>query len=55
MGGSSMSNQSTVDKLMAMKLTRMAEAYIAQNDDSHLSAATFDERLSIIVDEEYCI
>ena len=48
-----MSNQSTVDKLMAMKLTRMAEAYIAQNDDAHLCAATFDERLSIIVDEEY--
>ncbi len=38
---------------MAMNLTRMAGAYIVQNDDAHLNAATFDERLSIIVDEEY--
>lgn len=48
-----MSNQSTIDKLIAMRLSRMADAYVIQDGDEHLRAASFDERFSHIVDTEY--
>lgn len=48
-----MSNQSTIDKLIAMHLGEMAEAYASQDSDEHLRAASFEERFSHIVDAEY--
>jgi DNA replication protein DnaC len=48
-----MLNQPTIEKLHAMRLRAMAEAWIAQTKNPELSSLQFDERLGMLVDAEY--
>lgn len=48
-----MTIQSTIDKLIEMRLTSMADAFITQKDDPKMKALTFEDRLGILVDVEY--
>lgn len=45
--------QSTLNKLVEMRLTAMAEAYRQQTADHTLDYLTFEERMEIMVDIEY--
>lgn len=49
-----MINQSTIDKLIEMHLTAMADALRIQLDDSKMKEITFEDRLGMLVDAEYC-
>lgn len=48
-----MLTQPTVEKLHAMRLRAMAEAWVAQTKNPALASLSFDERFGIIVDSEY--
>lgn len=48
-----MTNQSTIDKLIEMRLTAMSEAFIAQLNDSKMKDVSFEDRLGMLVDIEY--
>ena len=48
-----MSEQSTINKLIEMRLTAMANALIIQSEDPKLKDVSFEDRLAILVDIEY--
>ena len=48
-----MTTQSTIDKLIEMRLSSMAEAFIAQHDDPKMKDVSFEDRLGMLVDIEY--
>ena len=48
-----MINQSTMDKLIEMRLTAMADAFRIQMDDSSMKDISFEERFGMLVDVEY--
>lgn len=48
-----MLQQPTIEKLHALRLAPMADAWGAQQRDPSLQSLTFDERFSMIVDAEY--
>lgn len=48
-----MTNQSTIDKLIEMRFTAMADAFRAQLDQPSMKEMSFEDRLSILVDIEY--
>ena len=48
-----MMNQSTIDKLIEMRLTSMADALRLQFTDNAMTELSFEDRFSIIVDAEY--
>lgn len=48
-----MLNEPTIEKLRSMRLTAMAEAWLAQQRSNELSALDFDERFGLLVDAEY--
>lgn len=48
-----MTTQSTIDKLIEMRLSSMAEAFIAQRDDPKMKNVSFEDRLGMLVDIEY--
>ena len=48
-----MTNQSTIDKLIEMRLTAMAEAFRQQNNDSRMRDIPFEDRFGMLVDVEY--
>lgn len=48
-----MTNQSTIDKLIEMRFTAMAEALRIQLDDHNMNELAFEDRLSMLVDIEY--
>ena len=48
-----MTTQSTIDKLIEMRLSSMAEAFIAQRDDPKMKDISFEDRLGMLVDIEY--
>lgn len=48
-----MLNQPTIDKLHALRLSVMAEAWTAQAKNAQISALSFDERFGLIIDAEY--
>jgi DNA replication protein DnaC len=48
-----MLNEPTMDKLQALRLSAMAEAWVQQNKDPKLAELSFDERLGMLVDAEY--
>ena len=48
-----MTTQSTIDKLIEMRLSSMAEAFIAQRDDPRMKDVSFEDRLGMLVDIEY--
>jgi len=46
-------NQATINKLVEMRLTTMAEGFRQQLKDHSLTHLSFEERMSILVDAEY--
>ena len=48
-----MTNQSTIDKLIEMRLTAMADAFRIQMDDSTMKEVPFEDRFGMLVDVEY--
>ena len=48
-----MTNQSTIDKLIEMRLTAMADAFRNQTDDPRLKEAPFEDRFGMLVDIEF--
>lgn len=48
-----MTNQSTIDKLIEMRLTTMADAFRNQLDDSKFKEVPFEDRFGMLVDIEY--
>ncbi len=48
-----MTNQSTIDKLIEMRLIAMADAFHSQMDDPKLREVFFDDRFGILVDIEF--
>ena len=48
-----MTNQSTIDKLIEMRLTAMADAFRIQMDDSTMKEVPFENRFGMLVDIEY--
>lgn len=48
-----MTIQSTIDKLIEMRLTSMADAFITQKDDPRMKELSFEDRFGMLVDIEY--
>ena len=48
-----MTNQSTLDKLIEMRLGAMADAFRIQMDDSSMKDVSFEDRFGMLVDIEY--
>ena len=48
-----MTIQSTIDKLIEMRLTAMADAFILQKDDPKMKDVLFEDRLAMLVDAQY--
>ena len=48
-----MTNQSTIDKLVEMRLTAMSDAFITQMNDSKMKEVSFEDRFGMLVDIEY--
>ena len=48
-----MTTQSTIDKLIEMRLTAMANALIHQSDDTKVKDLPFEDRFGMLVDIEY--
>ena len=48
-----MTNQGTIDKLIEMRLTAMADAFRIQMDDPAMKEVPFEDRFGLLVDVEY--
>lgn len=48
-----MTNKATIDKLVEMKLTPMADAFRIQLDDPAMKGVDFEDRFAMLVDIEY--
>jgi len=48
-----MINQVTIDKLIEMRLSAMADAFRIQRDDPKMKDVSFEDRLGMLVDAEY--
>ena len=48
-----MTNQSTIDKLIEMRLTSMADAFRNQLNDPEFKEVPFEDRFGMLVDIEY--
>lgn len=48
-----MTNQSTLDKLIEMRLTSMADAFRMQLNDNSMKKVSFEDRFGMLVDIEY--
>ncbi len=48
-----MTDQTIMDRLHIMRLTKMAEKYMLQEGDPHSRELSFDERFRLLVDAEY--
>ncbi len=48
-----MTNQATIDKLIEMRLTSMADAFRIQVDDPSMKEVSFEDRFGLLVDTEY--
>ena len=48
-----MTNQSTIDKLIEMRLTAMADAFRIQMDDPTMKEVPFEDQFGMLVDVEY--
>ena len=48
-----MLNEPTLDRLRTMRLTAMADAWLAQQEDSAITSLSFDERLGLLVEAEW--
>ena len=47
-----MINQSTIDKLIEMRLTAMADAFRIQSNDTSMKNVPFEDRFGLLVDVE---
>ena len=45
-----MTNQSTIDKLIEMRLTAMADAFRIQMDDPAMKEVPFEDRFGMLID-----
>jgi len=50
-----MLTQETLEKLRKMRLSAMAEAFLAQSQDSDCRALSFEERFGLLVDREWTV
>lgn len=48
-----MTNEATLNKLIEMHLSAMADAYRIQVNDSSMSDIPFEDRFGLLVDREY--
>lgn len=48
-----MTKQSTVDKLIEMRLKSMSDGFITQMDDPKMKDVSFEDRFGLLVDIEY--
>ena len=48
-----MTNQSTIDKLIEMRLTAMADAFRNQQNNPKFKEVSFEDRFGMLVDVEY--
>ena len=48
-----MLNNATVDKLLLMRFSAMADAFRIQQDDPSMKELDFEERFVLLVDAEY--
>ena len=48
-----MTNQSTIDKLIEMRFTAMANAFRDQINDPKMRELAFEDRMALLVDIEY--
>jgi DNA replication protein DnaC len=48
-----MLNEPTMEKLYEMRLSAMAEAWVAQQKDAAIGALSFDERMALLVEAEH--
>ena len=48
-----MTNQATIDKLVEMRLTSMADAFRIQTEDPSMKEVSFEDRFGLLVDTEY--
>ena len=48
-----MTNQSTIDKLIEMRLTAMADAFRNQTNDPAFKEIPFEDRFGMLVDIEF--
>ena len=48
-----MTNQATIDKLIEMKLTSMADAFRIQESNPSMKEVSFEDRFGMLVDNEY--
>ena len=48
-----MTNQSTIDKLIEMRLTAMADAFRNQINDPKMKESPFEDRFGMLVDIEF--
>ena len=48
-----MTNESTINKLIEMRLTAMADAFCIRKDAPSMKEVPFDDRLGMLVDIEY--
>ena len=49
-----MMNEATIEKLIEMRMTSMADALRQQMEDNSMDQLSFMERIGLIVDREYC-
>ena len=47
-----MTNQSTIDKLIEMRLTSMSDTFITQMNDPKIKNVSFEDRFGLLVDIE---
>lgn len=48
-----MTTQSTIDKLIEMRLTSMSDAFLSQLQDARMKDISFEDRFGMLVDIEY--
>lgn len=48
-----MTTQSTIDKLIEMRLTSMSDAFLTQLQDARMKDLSFEDRFGMLVDIEY--
>ena len=48
-----MTNRATINKLIEMRMTAMADAYRIQLQDSAMAEVPFEDRIGLLVDIEY--
>ena len=48
-----MLNHQTVEKLHALRLTGMADAYRKQMEDAEIAGLSFEERFGLLVDQHW--